>query len=44
MIQDLITLLEGEVQPTLQKGRYPERKESRQVAGILRAVAKELDV
>ena len=44
MIQDLITLLEGEVQPSLQQGRYPERKESRQIAGILRAVAKELDV
>ena len=44
MIQDLMTLLEGHVQPSLQAGRYPGRKESRQVAEVLRAVARELDV
>ena len=43
MIQDLMTLLEGHVQPSLQAGRYPGRKESRQVAEVLRAVARELD-
>lgn len=42
MIQDVITLLEG-IQPGLQHGRYPERKEGRQVADVLRAVARELD-
>lgn len=43
MISDLLTLLESQVQPGLAAGRYPERKEGRQVAEILRAVAKELD-
>lgn len=43
MIADLTTLLESQVQPVLERGRYPEAKEARQVAQILRAVAKELD-
>lgn len=43
MIADLTTMLEAQVQPVLQQGRFPERKEGRQVAAILRAVAKELD-
>ncbi|MBP3088791.1 cold-shock protein [Corynebacterium sp. sy017] len=43
MIADLATLLETRVQPALLNGRYPERKEARQIASILRAVAKELD-
>lgn len=42
-IADLLTVLETQVQPALNAGRYPDRKESRQVAAILRAVAKELD-
>lgn len=42
MVSDLITLLEG-VQPGLRSGRYPERRTGWQVAGILRAVADELD-
>lgn len=44
MLADVMTLIESEVQPALTAGRYPERKEARQVAEILRAVAKELDV
>ncbi|MCQ9371703.1 cold-shock protein [Corynebacterium sp. 35RC1] len=44
MISDLATVLEQQVQPQLLKGRYPDRKESRMVADILRAVARELDV
>ncbi|MDO4927448.1 MAG: cold-shock protein [Corynebacterium sp.] len=43
MIADLTTVLEAQIQPALQRGRFPERKESRQVASILRAVAQELD-
>lgn len=43
MISDLATLLETKVQPSLQKGRYPERKDASQIAKILRVVAKELD-
>lgn len=43
MISDMMTLLENNIQGPLLAGRYPDRKEGRQVAGILRAVAKELD-
>lgn len=43
MIGDLAILLETKVQPSLRAGRFPERKEGRQIAEILRAVAKELD-
>lgn len=44
MIADMVTLMESKVQPSLRSGRYPERKEARQVAKILRAVADELDI
>ncbi|AKK10643.1 cold-shock protein [Corynebacterium uterequi] len=44
MLSDVLTVIETQVQPALTAGRYPERKEARQVAEILRAVAKELDV
>ena len=43
MLADVMSMLETQVQPALDAGRYPERKESRQIAEILRAVAKELD-
>lgn len=43
MLSDVMTVIENQVQPTLSAGRYPDRKTGRQVAEILRAVAKELD-
>ncbi len=43
MVEDMITLLEGVVQPELRKGKYPDRKVSRRVSEVVRAVAKELD-
>lgn len=43
MLADVMTLLETQVQPALDAGRYPERKTGRQVAEILRAIAKDLD-
>lgn len=43
MIADVVTLLENNVQPGLMHNRYPDRKTGRQVAEILRAIAKELD-
>ena len=43
MLADVMSMLETQVQPALDAGRYPERKEARQIAEILRAVAKELD-
>ncbi|AEF39288.1 Cold shock protein [Hoyosella subflava DQS3-9A1] len=43
MIEDMIKLLEASVQPSLDKGRYPERKQSQRLAEVIRAVARELD-
>lgn len=43
MLSDVLTVIETQIQPPLAAGRYPDRKEGRQVAEILRAVAKELD-
>ena len=40
---DLITLLEGKVQPDLRKGRYPDRKTAQRISEVVRAVARELD-
>ena len=38
-----MTVLESQVQPALEDGRYPDRKTGRQVSEILRAIAKDLD-
>lgn len=43
MISDLVSMMEVRIQPDLRAGRFPDRKQGRQVAEILRAVAKELD-
>jgi CspA family cold shock protein len=43
MVEDMITLLEGAVQPELRKGRYPDRKVARRVSEVVKAVARELD-
>ncbi len=43
MISDMLTIMESQIQPALAAGRYPERRSGRQIAEILRAVAKELD-
>lgn len=43
MVEDMITLLETKVQPDLRKGRYPDRKMSRTISEVVRAVARELD-
>ncbi|WJZ17356.1 Cold shock-like protein [Corynebacterium guangdongense] len=43
LLSDVMTVIETQIQPALSAGRYPDRKEGRQVAEILRAVAKELD-
>ncbi|GHE75010.1 cold-shock protein [Streptomyces spiralis] len=43
IVQDLTTLLES-VGQTLERGRYPEKASGKQVAGLLRAVADQLDV
>ncbi|GED96907.1 cold-shock protein [Gordonia crocea] len=43
MVADLITLLEGTVQPALRQGRYPDRKMAQRISEVVRAVARELD-
>jgi CspA family cold shock protein len=43
LIEDMITLLEAKVQPDLRRGRYPERKNAKRIAEVVRAVARELD-
>ncbi|MGX4691395.1 cold-shock protein [Streptomyces sp. JNUCC 63] len=43
IVQDLTTLLESVAQ-TLERGRYPEKASGKKVAGLLRAVADQLDV
>lgn len=43
MVQDTITLLDSRVLPGLQSGRRPDSKEGRQIAEILRTIAREID-
>jgi len=43
IVQDLTTLLDG-VSQQLERGRYPDRQQGHKIAGMLRAVADQLDV
>ena len=43
VIEDMIKLLELKVQPELRRKRYPDRKTTKTVADIVRAVARDLD-
>ncbi|MGH3494192.1 MAG: cold-shock protein, partial [Sciscionella sp.] len=43
LIEDMIKLLEAKVQPDLRRGRYPEPRNVKRIAEVVRAVAKELD-
>jgi CspA family cold shock protein len=43
LIEDMIKLLEIKIQPDLRRGRYPERKITKLVSEVVRAVARELD-
>lgn len=43
MIDDMIRLLESRVQPDLRRGRYPDRRGTKRIAEVVRAVARELD-
>jgi CspA family cold shock protein len=44
MIEDMIKVLEAKVQPELGRGRFPDRKAARQVAELVHAVARELEI
>ncbi|MCZ7414897.1 MULTISPECIES: cold-shock protein [unclassified Streptomyces] len=43
IVQDLTTLLDG-VSQQLERGRYPDKQHGSKIAGMLRAVADQLDV
>jgi cold shock protein len=43
MVEDMIKLLEGRVQPSLRRGKHPDRDTGRRIAQIMRAVAAELE-
>ncbi len=43
MVEDMIKLLEARVLPDLRRGRYPDRKNTKRVGEVVRAVARELD-
>ena len=43
LIEDMIKLLEVKVQPDLRRGRYPDRRNVKLVADVVRAVVRELD-
>jgi cold shock protein len=43
MIEDMIKLIEGAIQPDLARGRYPDRKNGQRISEVMRAIARELD-
>ena len=43
MVEDTIKLIESKVQPSLRRGKHPDREVGRKVAQILRAIASELE-
>ncbi|MCW2714200.1 MAG: cspD [Frankiales bacterium] len=43
MVEDMIKLLEAKVQPSLRRGKHPDRDTGRRVGQIMRAIASELE-
>jgi len=43
MVEDTIKLIELKVQPSLRRGKHPDRETGKKVATILRAIATELE-
>ncbi len=43
MVEDMMKLLEARVQPSLRRGKHPDRETARRIAQILHAVAGELE-
>ena len=43
MVEDTIKLLEAKVQPSLRRGKHPDRETGKRIAQIMRAVAAELE-
>ena len=43
MVEDMIKVLEARVQPSLRRGKHPDRDTAKRIAQIMRAVAAELE-
>ena len=43
MVEDMIKVLEAKVQPSLRRGKHPDRETGKRIAQIMRAVAAELE-
>ena len=43
MVEDMIKLLEAKVQPSLRRGKHPDRDTGQRVALVMRAIAGELE-
>ena len=44
LIEDMIKVLEAKIMPDLRRGRFPEKRTAQQVAQLVHAVARELEV
>ena len=44
MIEDMIKVLEQQVQPSLSRGRYPDKKTAQTIAQVVHAVAREFEI
>ena len=44
MIEDMIKVLESQVQPSLSRGRYPDKKTAQTIAQVVHAVAREFEI
>ena len=44
LIEDMIKVLEAKVQPDLRRGRYPDKRTAQNIAKVVHAVARELEV
>jgi cold shock protein len=44
MIEDMIKVLEARVQPSLSRGRYPDKATGQKIAQLVHAVAREFEV
>ena len=44
LVEDMIKVIEAKVQPDLRRGRYPDKKTAANVAKLVHAVARELEI
>jgi CspA family cold shock protein len=44
LIEDMIKVLEAKVMPDLRRGRFPDKKNTKKIAEVVHAVARELEV